>query len=168
MRNAGIDHASLAVRPVIFSDQADVRTFIDLLDMYARDPMGGGHGLTNEVKTRLPNDLASWPGGVHLIAFAGDEGVGLLNAFMGYSTFKARPLINIHDIAVKPQWRGQGVAQALLRELEQIALSKQCCKLTLEVLGENTRARQSYERFGFEGYALDPELGAASFMQKWL
>lgn len=163
-----MSNATLAVKPVDFSDSIQVRTFVGLLDMYARDPMGGGQGLANEVKARLPIDLASWPGGVHLIAWAGDEAVGLLNAFMGYSTFKARPLMNIHDIAVKTEWRGQGVGQALLGQLQLIAQSRGCCKLTLEVLLGNTPARQAYERFGFEDYALDPQMGAAAFMQKWL
>ena len=34
--------------------------------------------------------------------------VGLALCFVGFSSFKARPLINIHDIAVRPEVRGQG------------------------------------------------------------
>lgn len=160
--------ARWTIKSVDFSDKDQARAFIGLLDMYARDPMGGGQGLANEVKTRLPVDLASWPGGIHLIAWHGDEAVGLLNAFTGYSTFKAQPLMNVHDIAVLSQYRGQGVGQALLAELESIARQKGCCKLTLEVLSGNTKARKAYEFFGFEDYALDPNMGAACFMQKWL
>ncbi|UOD51642.1 GNAT family N-acetyltransferase [Orrella daihaiensis] len=155
------------IKPVDFKDERQVGAFLQLLDMYARDPMGGGEGLTEQVKARLAAELPN-AGGIHLIAWLDDQAVGLLNAFMGYSTFKARALINVHDIAVDPDYRGQGVGQALLAELESIARARACCKLTLEVLSGNTKARKSYERFGFEDYALDPQMGVACFMQKWL
>ena len=43
---------------VDFSDPQLVDDYLDLLDAYARDPMGGGVGLTDAVRTRLPIDLA--------------------------------------------------------------------------------------------------------------
>lgn len=156
------------VKPVDFKSSEDRIAWLALLDMYALDPMGGGQGLTDEVKAKLLTDLANWPGGVHLLAWQDGRAVGLLNAFMGYSTFKAQPLMNVHDIAVQPDMRGKGVGQTLLAHLETVAQSHGCCKLTLEVLSGNTYARQVYEKFGFEGYALEPTLGAACFMQKWL
>jgi ribosomal protein S18 acetylase RimI-like enzyme len=94
--------------------------------------------------------------------------VGLLNAFLGFSTFKAKPLMNIHDIAVQPQWRGQGVGRALLQAIQTHAQRLGCCKLTLEVLSGNHQAQRSYRAFGFEDYALDPAAGVAGLMQKWL
>ncbi len=93
---------------------------------------------------------------------------GLLNAFTGYSTFKARPLMNVHDIAVAPQYRGQGIGQALLDALELYAKTLGCCKLTLEVLSGNQTAQRAYQHFGFEQYALSEATGQALFMQKWL
>jgi ribosomal protein S18 acetylase RimI-like enzyme len=97
-----------------------------------------------------------------------DAPVGLVNCIEGYSTFKAQPLMNIHDIAVLPGHRGAGVGQALLAAAELHAKNRGCCKLTLEVLTGNARALKSYLGFGFEPYALDPAAGQASFMQKWL
>ena len=98
----------------------------------------------------------------------GDQPVGLINTFEGYSTFKARPLLNVHDIAVLPAHRAQGVGQALLAACEAHARERGCCKLTLEVLSCNQRAMRSYERFGFAPYTLDPADGQALLMQKWL
>ena len=139
-----------------------------LLDAYASEPMGGGEALAQEVKQRLCDDLAARPTAASFIAWQDDEAVGLVNCIEGYSTFKARPLMNIHDIAVLPAYRGVGVGQALLAAAEQHARARGCCKLTLEVLTGNARALSSYLRFGFAPYELDPATGQASFMQKWL
>jgi len=158
----------IEVRQVNYRKQEDVQALLTLLDMYAQDPMGGGTPLAADVKSRLCHDLADFPGAYSAIAWLEHRPVGLINAFMGYSTFKARPLMNVHDIAVMPAVRGQGVGQALLAALEQHARAIGCCKLTLEVLSGNTRGLRSYEQFGFEHYALDPQMGQAMFMQKWL
>ena len=139
-----------------------------LLDAYASEPMGGGEALAQEVKQRLCDDLAARTTAASFIAWQDDEAVGLVNCIEGYSTFKARPLMNIHDIAVLPAYRGVGVGQALLAAAEQHARARGCCKLTLEVLTGNARALSSYLRFGFAPYELDPATGQASFMQKWL
>ena len=158
----------LEIRRVDYRQAADAQALVMLLDAYARDPMGGGEGLSDEVKARLCDDLALRPDAASFIAWQGGEPVGLINCLEGYSTFKARPLMNIHDIAVLPAHRGQGVGQALLAAAQTHALERGCCKLTLEVLTGNTAALRSYARFGFAPYALDPAAGQASFMQKWL
>lgn len=139
-----------------------------LLDAYACDPMGGGEGLSPDVKERLCRDLAARPTATSFIAWLDGKAVGLINCIEGYSTFKAQPLMNIHDIAVLPSHRGQGIGQALLAAAQTHAREQGCCKLTLEVLTGNTTALHSYTRFGFAPYALDPAAGQASFMQKWL
>jgi GNAT superfamily N-acetyltransferase len=177
MNNSSVT-PSLQVRPVNYRDARDADALVALLDMYARDPMGGGEPLPEDVKNRLPGDLAAQPGAVSFIAWArpdqgGDirgeeEPVGLANCFLGFSTFKSRPLLNIHDMAVHPAHRGRGVGQALLAAVEQHARRLGCCKLTLEVLSGNTTAQTSYQRFGFAQYQLDPAAGQALFMQKWL
>jgi hypothetical protein len=48
-----------------------------------------------------------------------------------------------------------------------IARERGACKLTLEVLQGN-RAGRLYERLGFADFQLDPAMGNARFMQKWL
>ena len=158
----------LNVRRVDYRQATDAQALVMLLDAYARDPMGGGEGLADEVKTRLCSDLAQRPDAASFIAWLDAQPVGLVNCIEGYSTFKARPLMNIHDIAVLPGHRGQGVGQALLTAAQAHALKRGCCKLTLEVLTCNAVALRSYERFGFAPYVLDPAAGQASFLQKWL
>ncbi len=158
----------LNVRRVNYHDPADARALVMLLDAYARDPMGGGEGLAEDGKARLCSDLAEHPLATSFIAWQGEQPVGLINCIEGYSTFKARPLMNIHDIVVLDGYRGQGIGQALLTAAEAHARERGCCKLTLEVLTGNSVAMRSYERFGFAPYVLDPTAGQASFMQKWL
>ena len=56
----------------------------------------------------------------------------------------------------------------MLEKVEEIAVDKGCCKLTLEVLSKNIAAQSSYHKFGFDSYELDPETGKALFWQKIL
>lgn len=156
------------VRRVDYANSVDRAALIALLDAYARDPMGGGEGLPADVTARLCDDLARHPLAASFIAWSGDLPVGLVNTFEGYSTFKARPLLNVHDVVVLPAQRAQGVGQALLAACEALARERGCCKLTLEVLSGNARALRSYERFGFAPYVLNPSEGHALLMQKWL
>jgi ribosomal protein S18 acetylase RimI-like enzyme len=142
------DHR-VAVTAVDFSDPQLVDDYLDLLDAYARDPMGGGVGLTDAVRTRLPIDLASNPAAHVLLARDASGAVGMATCFVGYSTFRALPLLNIHDIAVLPRARGRGVAKALFAAISALADRLNCCKLTLEVRTDTTVARQLYQRQGF-------------------
>ena len=86
----------------------------------------------------------------------------------GFSTFLCKPLINIHDLVVLEQYRGAGLSHKMLQKVEDIAIQKGCCKLTLEVLAGNEVAKSSYSKFGFSGYQLDPKTGGAHFWQKSL
>jgi len=138
------------VRRVAFDSAADLATYLDLLDSYARDPMGAGQALSGEVRARLAADLARHPGAYGLLVERAAEAVGFATCFLGYSTFRARPLLNIHDIAVLPAWRGRSAARALLEGIEQLARELGCCKLTLEVREDNPRARGVYEQAGFQ------------------
>jgi ribosomal protein S18 acetylase RimI-like enzyme len=76
--------------------------------------------------------------------------------------------VNVHDVAVLASHRGRRVAEKMLELAEKIALQRGACKLTLEVLPGNHPAMRLYQRIGFAGYELDPALGQAQFLQKWL
>jgi GNAT superfamily N-acetyltransferase len=163
---------NITTRRVDYANASDRAALCSLLNHYAQDPMGGGAPLAPDVLARLCDDLAQRAFAFSFIAWAasseGERAVGLVNCMEGYSTFKAKPLINIHDLIVHSDWRGQGVGQRLMQAVEHVARSKGACKITLEVLTGNRTAMQSYERFGFAPYALDPKAGTATFMQKWL
>ncbi|HID45822.1 MAG TPA: GNAT family N-acetyltransferase [Chromatiaceae bacterium] len=144
------------------------KAVIDLLDDYARDPMGGGEPLSAQTRETLIPALIAQPGAFSILAFDGDKPVGLVNCFQTLSTFKARPLINIHDVAVKESHRGKGISTRMLHKVEEVARQRDCCKLTLEVLDGNTIAQNAYRKLGFSGYELNPQLGKALFWEKKL
>ena len=141
---------------------------IAMLDEYARDEMGGGSALADEVKANLADALAARPGAHVLLAWVDGEPAGVATCFEGFSTFAARPLLNIHDIIVDASWRGRGVGRQLLAAAEAAARARGSCKLTLEVLEGNATARAAYARCGFASYELDPATGRALFLEKKL
>ncbi len=156
------------IRIADLRESRDASDLVALLDAYALDPMGGGTPLSESVKERLPSDLAAFPTSVVLLARLDGVAAGAAVAFLGYSTFAAAPLLNLHDFVVAPVFRGRGVARALLERLAFEARKRGCCKITLEVLENNVRARRIYERAGFAGYELDPAAGKALFLQRRL
>jgi len=163
--------SALCICRADYSDPVHASALLSLLDTYARDPMGGGEPLTEFTITNLVTALAARPQAFSVLAFlAGDAEVpvGLINCIEGFSTFACRPLVNVHDVVVLPAYRGQRVAQKMLALVEEIALQQGACKLTLEVLPGNVGAVKLYRRIGFSNYQLDPAMGDAQFLQKWL
>jgi len=142
------------VRRADLANPDDTAAVVDVLDSYARDPAGGGHPLSDDVRARLPSALRVHPTAVVLLAFVDGEAAGVAVCFLGFSTFQARPLLNIHDLAVVPARRGQGIGRALLEAVEAEAARHGCCRLTLEVQDENQRARRVYDRFGFTDFSI--------------
>ena len=153
---------------VRYDNPVHAAALVDLLDAYARDPAGGGEPLSDFARDNLIAELAARPFIFSVLAFDGDAPVGLVNAIEGFSTFACRPLVNVHDVVVTASHRGRGIAAQLLAEVEAIARERGACKLTLEVLDGNASARALYRRLGFAAYRLDPAMGHAQFLQKWL
>ena len=151
-----------------YSNEKQGSDLVYLLDVYAKDPMGGGKPLSRFVKENLVAELAKRSDALSLLAYVDGEPVGLINCFEGFSSFSCKPLMNIHDVMVLAEFRGQGISQLMLQQVEIIARKKGCCKLTLEVLEGNTAAKNLYIKYGFAAYELDPEMGKALFWQKGL
>ena len=110
--------------------------------------------------------MLALPYAFSVIAYIDGHSAGLVNCFEAFSTFSCKPLINIHDIVVLKKYRCKGVSQKMLNKVEQIARTKGCCKITLEVLSNNEVAKSAYRKFGFSDYELDPKAGTALFWQK--
>jgi GNAT superfamily N-acetyltransferase len=151
-----------------FSNPAHASAVVYLLNEYAKDPMGGGEELSDFVKANLVNEMMKRSGIHVVIAFVDGKPAGLANCIEGFSTFACKPLLNIHDMVVLAEYRGQGISSKLLKKTEELAVLLGCCKLTLEVLEGNKTAQAAYIANGFAGYELDPVMGRAMFWQKKL
>ena len=156
------------IRIANYHQQKDANAIIGLLDHYAQDSMGGGEPLSEKVTQNLIPALQEVDGAFSVLCFVGERPAGLVNCFQGFSTFKCRPLINIHDVIVRSDFRGQGISLKMLECVQHEAKERGCCKITLEVLEKNEIAKSAYKRFGFEGYELMPKMGQALFWQKVL
>lgn len=145
---------------------ADAAALRQLMNAYATDPMGGNEAIASDILDALPMLLAKRDDAFSVIAWDGDSPVGLANCFVGFSTFAARELVNVHDLVVIDSHRYQGIGKALLTEVEHIAQSRGACKVTLEVLQNNAPARKAYTDMGFVPYELSAGAGVAEFWQK--
>ena len=132
------------------SNPLHAAAIVELLDIYARDPMGGGEPLSDYTRQNLLPALASRQDTVIVLAFEQGKAAGMIIGFEGFSTFACKPQLNIHDV------------------IEAIARERNYCKLTLEVLRGNEAAQHSYRKSGFTPYQLDPNMGHALFWHKVL
>lgn len=156
------------IRAIDLTLAQDCDALLQLMNVYATDPMGGGVPLAQTVSDALVPQLKRRTDYLGVIAYHDNTPAGLVNCFEGFSTFAARPLMNIHDVIVAPEFRGCGLSQRLMARVEQHARTRGCCKLTLEVLSNNTVAQHAYRKFGFAAYQLEPGAGQALFWQKTL
>ncbi|MFO0819053.1 MAG: GNAT family N-acetyltransferase [Pirellulales bacterium] len=141
---------------------------LSLMDAYSVDPMGDDQPLSDFARQNLIAGLRAHPTSLVFLALHGDQPVGIATCFRGFSTFAAKPLINISDFFVEPTLRGQGIGRMLLDAVLAEAKQTHCCKLTLEVQQNNSRARSIYGQFGFQQavYAADAAGGGSLYMVK--
>jgi GNAT superfamily N-acetyltransferase len=148
-------------------DRADhQQAVIELTDAYAADAMGSGARLPETVRAALVPGLRNHPTTLIFLAYADDNPIGIATCFRGFSTFSARGLVNIHDLAVLPAYRGRGVGRRLLEAVEEKARALGCCKITLEVQSGNQRARRVYASAGFAQAVYAEGAGGALFFSK--
>src|SRR5258706_1810284 len=105
---------SIEIHEANLAEPADAEAFLELLDGYARDPMGGATPLDPEVRRRLVPALREQPQALVLLARASGKPIGLATCFYGFSTFAARPVLNVHDLAAGPAFRQPALGPALL------------------------------------------------------
>jgi len=140
--------------------------FIAMFDAYMRDPMEGGAPPSEQVKRDVIPGLRAHPACHVFLAYRDDQPVGFSICFTGFSTFEARPLLNIHDIFVDSSMRGQGIGAILLARIEAKARELNCCRITLEVRQDNLVARGLYRKVGFDQVVIGPQRMPMEFWRK--
>jgi ribosomal protein S18 acetylase RimI-like enzyme len=157
---------SIEIREADWDDASHCRGLLEVLDSYAGAPVGGGATLPADVRERLIPALREHPLSLVLLALHEQQPVGAATCFYGFSTFCAKPLLNVHDLAVLPAFQGRGIGRALLAAAEGRARARGCCKLTLEVRQDNHRARQLYFGHGFRDFELAGKTYPTLFLSK--
>jgi GNAT superfamily N-acetyltransferase len=83
-----------------------------------------------------------------LIAWKSHEAAAFALFFHNFSTFLGRRGLWLEDLYVRPGYRRQGCAQALLRTLAQIAVERGCGRFEWAVLDWNSPAIEFYRALG--------------------
>jgi len=133
-----------------YSNSAHKQAVADLINVYIADEMGGGKPLSAEETNRLIEGLEKHPKSVVILAETDSVFTGLLVSFENFSTFTVRPMINIHDVIVRKEYRGQGIGRKLMDTLTEEASKRQCSRITLEVRNDNDTAQKLYRSLGYE------------------
>lgn len=137
----------LQIRPVTVDDIPTVLTLIRELAEYER--------LLHEVvasEEMLRQALfGPRPVAECVIAHVAGRPAGFALFFHNFSTFLSRPGLYLEDLYVRPDHRGQGVGEALLRHLARLAVQRGCGRMEWSVLNWNKRAIEFYERMGAVG-----------------
>jgi len=140
---------NVEVREAELDDERDGAALVAIIDAYARGPGGQNAPLPAAARDRLAPGLRDHPAAFALLGLVDGEAVGVAVCVWGFSTFAGKPSLNIHDLAVLSEWRGQGIGGRLLAEVERRARERDACKVTLEVHDTNRGAKRLYERHGF-------------------
>jgi GNAT superfamily N-acetyltransferase len=74
--------------------------------------------------------------------------VGFALYFSSYSTFLGGAGIYLEDLFVMPEWRGQGLGEALFRRVAQIAVERNAGRMEWSVLDWNEPALKFYRKLG--------------------
>ena len=116
----------------------------------------------NSISSELTNPLSCW-----LVALDGDRVAG----YVGSQTVLDES--DMMNIAVDPQYRRQGIAQALVEELVKCLARKGSRCLTLEVRASNVGAIALYGKLGFvqvglrKNYYRNPREDAMILRKEW-
>jgi ribosomal protein S18 acetylase RimI-like enzyme len=132
------------------SKKRHYRALIGLINAYRIHPMGGRLPvLSQKAEKELINGLKNSRNAVLLFAQHGKTIMGLSVCFLGFSTFSAKPLLNVHDLIVSPRFRRRGIGKAIMEAIVRKAEMLGCCRVTLEVRSDNSVAKRLYKKMAF-------------------
>lgn len=137
---------SMSIRPAAAGDGAILHAMIHELARH--------HG-AEEYFTAVPEDyermLADPRGlGGALIALVDGVPAGCATWQRMFSTFRGRETTYLEDLSVLPQFRKQGVGQALLKSMARLALARGTTRLHWLMMAWNDDGRRFYTAAGAE------------------
>jgi ribosomal protein S18 acetylase RimI-like enzyme len=101
-----------------------------------------------ELSKLLPKGLATVDHHLFTVQDADGRSVGML--WFARVDRAGTPVAYLYELAIWPDHRRQGHAQAAMRAFEQRARDAGCAGVGLHVFGHNLEARQLYAKLGFQ------------------
>ncbi len=139
----------LSLLNVDLHNELHTRQLIKLLNDYMNDPMGNNAPTDESLAPQIIAGLQSYPGYLGFFVLSGDQFAGLANCNQNFSTFKAKPILNIHDFIVAPEFRTIGAGHFLMNGILNYASKNEYCRVNLEVREDNHAAKSLYRKMGF-------------------
>lgn len=140
----------LSVQKIHLQNVEHCLQVIKLLNDYMNDPMGNNRPMPKTLGPRIISGLKNHPGFLGFFVMADDQFAGLANYNINFSTFQAKPLINIHDFIIAPEFRNIGAGSFLLNAVISYASQNGFCRINLEVREDNLTAKSLYKKMGFD------------------
>jgi len=136
--------APVLIRPATIDDVPIVLRFIRQLAEYEQL----SHLVIATEATLEESLFGSRPDAEALLAFAGEEPVGMAVFCHNFSTFLGRRGLWLEDLFVPPAHRGRGYGKALLLACARIARDRGCGRFEWSALDWNTPAWDFYRALG--------------------
>jgi len=93
--------------------------------------------------------LFGLPGEITLIAYVGDVAAGFICGQVRSSICYDQRSAEITELYVRRAHRRQGIAEALLREMETLLTGQKASRFIVATGDDNTAARRFYQRCGY-------------------
>lgn len=132
IRKATVSDAPLIM--AMIRELAEFERELDQVDATAEDLVREGFGAS----PRFHALIAEWNG----------KSAAYAVYFFAFSTWAGRAHLFVEDLFVRPGFRRQGIATAMLRHLAGIAKAENCYGMRWEVLNWNTGAIEFYRALG--------------------
>jgi ribosomal protein S18 acetylase RimI-like enzyme len=146
-------HAPINVRP---ATEADLDFMLSLLPRFAETapPWRTEHEVVNRVSRELRASMAEGKDFAAIAENQQGEPLGFIRLSVKFDFLTEAPYGYVEELVVSRQAQGQGAAHALLKVAQDWARALKLEMLGLHVLAGNTRARQLYERLGYQPEAV--------------
>ncbi|HVI50000.1 MAG TPA: GNAT family N-acetyltransferase [Candidatus Sulfotelmatobacter sp.] len=138
-------HAKLQTRPARPDDAPRILNLLNQLAAFEGEP--GGVALDEATLRR--DAFGSHPRIEVLLAELDGTVRGMTILYQAYSSWRGAATLMIHDLFIEEEARGSGAGKALVTAAAKLAAERGACRLDVNVLNWNEKARRFYESLGF-------------------
>jgi ribosomal protein S18 acetylase RimI-like enzyme len=137
---------TITIRQAVAADAAMVHRLLKDLAI----TLGKGEVMTSTAADIERFGFGERPHFDALLAFDGDEAVGLAVYFFEFSTWRGRPGVYVQDMYVAPRMRGRGLGRDLMEAVVRRSRERGGRYVKLAVYDGNEQAIGFYRSLGFE------------------